>query len=271
MSKKACVIGWPVQHSLSPVLHGYWLKQYDIDGQYNALEINPEDYGNILPILESKNYVGANLTLPHKEKIFQHLTHIDEEAKAIGAVNILKLKDGQWHGSNSDAYGFRAHLLKECPDMKKQKALILGAGGAARAITYGLKTLGFKQIILSNRTLEKAQHLANHFSVESSDWNAKENQMQGCDLLVNTTSLGMKGQAPLVLDLSQLPANAIVADIVYNPLQTPLLQAAKNKHFRTLDGLGMLIYQAVPAFEAWFGVRPEVDENVRKILEAKLC
>jgi shikimate dehydrogenase len=273
--KRACVIGWPVAHSRSPVIHRYWLKLYGLDGEYEQEAVRPEEIEDFLHSLGQRGYEGANVTLPHKEAALAGADRPDAAATAIGAANTLWLDDkGLLHASNTDAYGFMTHLSAEAPDWNKGKrpVMVLGAGGAARAILHGLLEAGASKILLANRTEDRAKALAQSFGSRVSliPWGDRNRALAGCGLLVNATSLGMTGKPPLDLDLSALPLDATVADIVYSPLQTPLLAAAKARGNRTVDGLGMLLHQAVPGFERWFGVRPEVTPELRAYVAAHL-
>jgi shikimate dehydrogenase len=273
--KRACVIGWPVAHSRSPVIHRYWLKLYGLDGAYEMEEVRPEEIGGFLKGLGRRDYAGANVTLPHKEAALAAAARPDEAATSIGAANTLWLDDaGLLHASNTDSYGFMTHLAAEAPDWNKGKrpVVVLGAGGAARAILHGLVEAGATKILLANRTEGRAQALAEGFGAGVSviPWAERSNALAGCGLLVNATSLGMTGKPALDIDLSALPADAIVADIVYSPLETRLLAAARARGNRIVDGLGMLLYQAVPGFERWFGVRPEVTPELRAHVVAHL-
>lgn len=272
---RACVIGWPVEHSRSPTVHRYWLKQYGLEGTYEKEAVRPEELEDFLGSLARKGYAGANVTLPHKEAALRAAESADQAAVTIGAANTLWLDpDGTLHASNTDSYGFMASLAQQAPDWNRDRrqVVVLGAGGAARAIVYGLIAGGAGKILLANRTRERAEALAQNFdpAVEVVDWDDRHKALAACGLLVNATSLGLKGKPPLDLDLELLPADAIVADIVYSPLETPLLTAAKVKGNRTVDGLGMLLHQAVPGFERWFGVRPEVTPELRAHVAATL-
>jgi shikimate dehydrogenase len=266
--KRACVIGWPVAHSRSPVIHRYWLKLYGLDGAYEMEAVRPEDIGGFLKSLGERGYAGANVTLPHKEAALAAAVRPDEAARTIGAANTLWLDEaGLLHASNTDAYGFMTHLAAEAPDWNKgeRPVAVLGAGGAARAILHGLIEAGASRILLANRTEGRAKALAEGFGdrVSVIAWADRNRALAGCGLLVNTTSLGMTGKPPLDIDLAALPRDAIVADIVYSPLETPLLAAARARRNRVVDGLGMLLHQAVPGFERWFGVRPNVTPELR--------
>jgi shikimate dehydrogenase len=273
--KRACVIGWPVAHSRSPVIHRYWLKLYGLEGDYEREAVRPEEIEHFLRTLGGRGYAGANVTLPHKEAALAAADRADYAAAEIGAANTLWLDArGLLHASNTDAYGFMTHLSAEAPDWNKGKlpVLVLGAGGAARAILHGLIEAGAAKILLANRTGDRAKALAKSFGPRVSviRWEDRNRAHAGCGLLINATSLGMTGKAPLDIDLSTLPENALVADIVYSPLETKLLAAAKGRGNRVVDGLGMLLYQAVPGFERWFGLRPEVTPELRAHVAAQL-
>ena len=273
--KRACVIGWPVEHSRSPSIHRYWLAQYGIDGAYEKEAVEPKDLAGFLGSLEKRGYAGANVTLPHKEAALRLAVVADEAARSIGAANTLWLDQaGRLCAGNTDAYGFITNLEAEAPNWNegRRPVMVLGAGGAARAVLHGLLTEGAASIVLTNRTRGRADALAHAFgpSVTVIDWEDRRRALAGCGLLVNATSLGMTGKEPLDLDLAALPADAVVADIVYSPLQTELLAAARARGNRTVEGLGMLLYQAVPGFERWFGVRPEVTPELRAHVAATL-
>jgi shikimate dehydrogenase len=261
--KRACVIGWPVEHSRSPMIHRYWLSLYGIDGAYEKEAVPPGEARAFMRSLGEHGYVGANVTLPHKLVALEAADVKDEAARAIGAANTLWLDaDGKLNASNTDAYGFMTNLAEQAPRWNdgRRPVVVLGAGGAARAVLYGLIKAGASKVLLANRSRARADDLALAFPprVEVLDWEARDRALAGCGLLVNTTSLGMRGQAPLTIDLGRLPSDAIVADIVYSPLETPLLAEARKRGNIAVDGLGMLLYQAVPGFERWFGMRPEV-------------
>lgn len=269
--RRACVIGYPVKHSRSPKIHGYWLDKYGLSGAYGLAEIAPEDIGDFLSRLADHGFVGANVTVPYKEKAFQSCARRTPVAEALGAVNTLWIENGKLHGDNTDVAGFLGALDAEAPnwDSGLKTAVVLGAGGAARAILHGLKMRGAGAIRLVNRSRNRAEDLAAHFGgFEIVDWDNRSQALVGADLLVNTTSLGMKGQPPLDIDLAPLPAHAVVDDIVYIPLETPLLTQARARGLRTVGGLGMLLHQAVPGFERWFGVKPEVTAELRAMIEA---
>jgi shikimate dehydrogenase len=275
MTLRACVIGWPVEHSRSPVIHRYWLNEYEIDGAYEKEAVKPADLGRFLQELSGHGYVGANVTLPHKEAALGAAGAADAAALAIGAANTLWLDEkGALHASNTDAYGFVTNLDAEAPQWNEGVglAMVLGAGGAARAILYGLLAAGVPRILLANRTKTKAEALARVFGpqIEVIDWDERAAKLSACGLLINSTSLGMTGQPPLDIDISALPGSAIVADIVYTPLLTPLLVEAAKRGNAVVDGLGMLLHQAVPGFERWFGVRPHVTPALRAHVVATL-
>lgn len=263
-AKLAGVMGWPIAHSRSPRIHGHWLKQYGIDGAYVPLAIRPEHLSEAFAALPKVGFRGWNITLPHKEAALRLVDARTPAADRIGAVNTVTVQpDGSLSGDNSDAFGFIAHLYQSAPDWPRQKpAVVLGAGGAARAICFALLEAGVPEIRLINRTLARAESLAadNGSSVRPVAWDEREGALDGAGLLVNTTSLGMHGQPSLELRLDALPGDAVVNDIVYVPLETPLLAGAKARGLETVDGLGMLLHQARPGFERWFGHRPEVTE-----------
>jgi shikimate dehydrogenase len=273
--KRACVIGWPVEHSRSPAIHRYWLELYGIDGAYEKEAVRPEEFASFLGSLSDRGYAGANVTLPHKTEALRLATIADESARAIGAANTLWLDGtGRLNASNTDAYGFMTNLNQEAPHWNKGRApvMVLGAGGAARAILYGLIAQGASRILLANRTRDRAEALAGTFgpAVSVVDWDARNQALAGCGLLVNATSLGMSGKGPLDIEVEALPEDAVVADIVYSPLETPLLATARARRRQAVDGLGMLLYQAVPGFERWFGVRPQVTKELKAHVAATL-
>lgn len=271
--KKAFVTGHPIAHSRSPKIHGYWLRQYGIDGSYEAIDVRPEDFLPFLKSLEKNGLRGGNVTIPHKEAAFALVDRRDEAAETIGAVNTLWLEDGKVWGGNSDWIGFAGNLDQQAPGWAANgPAVVLGAGGAARAVIHALKQRGVKEIRITNRTLPRARELADRFgagvSVHGAD--AVGELLGDAGLLVNTTSLGMHGNETLAADPAGLPGHAIVTDIVYVPLETPLLAAAKSRGLKTVDGLGMLLHQAVPGFERWFGKRPEVTPELRGMIVADI-
>lgn len=269
-NKKAAVLGYPVHHSRSPRLHGYWLKYYNIAGSYEAIEVAPENLATTLKSLPEKGFTGCNLTLPHKEAALAIMDEIDATARMIGAVNTVVVRGGKLCGSNSDVYGFIQNLKQHARlSDYAHKAVILGAGGAARAVLYALLQEGFGDITITNRTQARAQDLAAHFAdnrIRVVGWERRDASLEVAGLLVNTTSLGLSGQPPLELSLAALPTKALVTDIIYSPLITPLLQRASERGNKVVDGLGMLLHQAVPGFEAWFGLRPEVTPELRAVV-----
>lgn len=266
---QAGVLGHPIAHSLSPRLHGFWLKKYGLEGQYQAYDVAPENLGNFLKSLPEQSFKGVNLTVPHKEAALDLLDDVDELARKIGAVNTVVVKeDGSLKGTNTDGYGFLANLKQGAPQWQapSTSAVIFGAGGAARALIVSLLQEGIDHIYLVNRTFERAEKLALELGgdrVEPLPWAERHTCLSEVNLLINSTTQGMTGYAPLDVNLERLPTEAVVTDIVYNPLDTPLLKAAKARGNPVVDGIGMLLHQAVPAFEAWFGVRPKVDQALR--------
>ncbi len=271
---RACIIGWPVQHSRSPLIHRYWLKELKIEGSYELAEVSPEDLPKFVRGLHGAGFAGANVTLPHKETAFALCDAVTDTAAGLKAVNTLWFADGRLHGGNTDVAGFLGSLDQEAPGWDKglEGAAVLGAGGAARAIIYALKIRGARRIFVINRTLARAEELAAQFGplVEALDFSCVSRALAKAKLLVNTTSLGMSGQPPLAADLSPLPADAVVSDIVYVPLESALIKTAKARGLRAVAGLGMLLHQAVPGFERWFGVRPQVTPELRALIEADI-
>jgi shikimate dehydrogenase len=276
-ARLAGVIGWPVAQSSSPRLHSYWLNEHGIDGAYVALPVKPEDFGRIVEALPLMGFAGANVTVPHKEAAFALAATLDADAKATGAVNTLVFSDGAVHGYNTDVQGFAASVAESfgADAARKGPAVVLGAGGAARAIVIALTRSGAPEIRLVNRTKARAEALARelrqHAPIAVANWGAWTDVFSGATLLVNATSLGMIGKAPLEISLDALPKTAAVADIVYNPLETELLKAAKSRGHRTMDGLGMLMHQAVAGFARWFGVTPKVTPGLRDTLVKALA
>jgi shikimate dehydrogenase len=273
--RRVCVIGWPVEHSRSPLIHRYWLERYGLAGAYEKEAVKPEDLPAFLGSLKAQGYAGANVTLPHKEAALGLATVADEAARTIGAANTLWLDAaGRLNASNTDAYGFMTNLNAVAPGWNegRRPVLVLGAGGAGRAVLHGLLAEGASRILLANRSAGRAQELAAAFgpAVTVVDWRERNRALSGCGLLVNATSLGMTGKDALDLDLASLPSDAAVADLVYSPLGTRLLAAARARGNRAVDGLGMLLHQAVPGFERWFGVRPAVTDELRAHVAASL-
>lgn len=274
MTRNVAIIGHPVSHSRSPLIHGYWLARHGIDGAYGVRDVAPENIDSFLAAFAASGLVGGNVTVPHKEAAFRACATRDSVAQALGAVNTLWLEDGALHGANTDVHGFLANLDAAEPDWARAlgEAVVLGAGGAARAVVYGLLQRGVDRVVVANRTRARGEALRETFGprVLPVEWRDLGGRLGGCRLLVNTTSLGMKGQPPLDINLSPLSPDALVTDIVYVPLETPLLKAAKARGLATVDGLGMLLHQAVPGFERWFGVRPEVTAELRALVIADL-
>ena len=270
----ACVIGHRVGYSRSPTLHAYWLRTMGIAGRYDLVDIAPEEFGAFLTQLRAHGYVGANVTKPHKQPAFALLDARDAAAEAIGAVNTVWLDGAHLIGSNTDVAGFLANLDAQAPgwDALAGPAVVLGAGGAGRAVVYGLRTRGL-DVALVNRTLSRAEALAQHFGagVTSHPWSQTPRLLADARLLVNATLLGATGQDALAIELSGLPASAVVCELNYVPLESKLLGSARQRGLRVVDGLGMLMYQAVPAFEHFFGVRPAVTPQLRAALEATLA
>jgi shikimate dehydrogenase len=264
---RVCLIGWPAAHSRSPIIHKYWLKSLGIDGDYRIEAVKPEDFAAFLASLGERGYVGANATLPHKEQALK-LADADARGRAVGAVNTLWFDQGKLRATNTDVEGFLDNLDEASPgwDKAADDALVLGAGGAGRAIVFGLVERGIRTIHLVNRTLPRQFGP----SVKPGTWDQIAALLPRAKLLVNTTSLGMKGQPPLDVDVGLLPAGASVADAVYIPLDTPLLNAARARGLKTADGLGMLLHQAVRGFSLWFGKRPQVTAELRGLVEADL-
>src|ERR1700691_6453869 len=271
-SPAACLIGWPAAHSRSPLIHHYWLRTLGIAGGYNIEAVPPEGFAEFVLHLSTHGFVGANVTIPHKERALA-LSKPDARARAVGAANTLWYDGGELRSTNTDIEGFINNLDACAPGWDAATdALVLGAGGSSRAVVFGLIERGIKRVHLANRTMERARALADQFgnSVQAIVWQAINEVLPPAGLLVNTTSLGMRGQPPLELDIGLLPSSAIVADLVYVPLETALLKAARARGLKTGDGLGMLLHQAVRGFELWFGQRPEVTSELRALAEADL-
>ncbi|PSH63831.1 shikimate dehydrogenase [Phyllobacterium brassicacearum] len=269
----AFVTGFPIRHSRSPLIHGHWLKKYGLDGSYQAIEVAPEGFADFVHNLQNNGFVGGNVTIPHKESAFALCSRHDTAAMEIGAVNTLWFEDGVLWGGNTDAYGFVANLDAMSPRWDERKsALVLGAGGASRAVVYALKQRGFTDIRIVNRTVERAKELADRLGcgISAHEWRMVPELLGDSALIVNTTSLGMEGKADESIDLTAAAPDALVTDIVYVPLETPLLKTARARGLKTVDGLGMLLHQAVPGFERWFGTRPDVTPELRKVILADM-
>ena len=263
----ACVIGWPVKHSRSPVIHRFWLKEIGLAGDYVLQPVEPEAIATFFRDLPNGPYVGCNVTVPHKEAAFAAVSRREEAAEETGALNTIWIEDGKLVGTNTDPIGFLASLDDEASgwDAAKGDAVVLGAGGAARAIVWALLSRGFAPVHVINRTPERAHALADRFGprVWPASWDKLPDLLGRANFLVNTTTLGMRGQPPLIIDLAALPPASVVNDLIYVPLDTPLLVAARAGGHRTVGGLGMLLHQAVPGFEHWFGRRPRVTPALR--------
>ena len=273
MTVRVCITGHPVTYSRSPMLHGFWLKTYGIDGFYGSEDVPPETAADFYRSLAARGYAGCNVTAPNKEIAFSVLDEADPSAVALGAANTLWLDGGKLFGANTDGAGFLASLDAGAPDWQGEGvALVLGAGGASRAVVHALVARGLDKVYLANRTLARAEALAAQFGpkVMPLVWEDMPGHLAEADLLVNATSLGMKGKEPLEIDLSGVKRDAVVTDIVYVPLTTPFLRIAAARGLRTVDGLGMLLHQGVPGFQRWFGVRPEVTEDLRALIVADL-
>jgi shikimate dehydrogenase len=270
--RAACLIGWPAAHSRSPLIHHYWLRTLGIEGGYNIEAVPPEGFAEFVMHLSTHGFVGANVTIPHKERALA-LSMPDARARAVGAANTLWYDGGELRSTNTDIEGFINNLDACAPGWDAATdALVLGAGGSSRAVVFGLVERGIKRVYLANRTIERAEALAVQFGadVHPVAWDAIKDLLPRTGLLVNTTSLGMHGQPALEVDAGLLPSHAVVADLVYAPLETPLLAAARAHGLKTADGLGMLLHQAVRGFELWFGQRPEVTPELRALVEADL-
>ncbi len=272
--KKACVIGWPIAHSRSPLIHSYWLKKYGIEAVYEKKAIEPGNAADFIANLASSEFTGCNVTIPHKETAFQAVAKTDEIARRMGAVNTVYLKNGAVCGTNTDGEGFIASLRHSHPEfnLRNKTAMIVGAGGAAKAIIGALLDEGVTKIGIINRTRERILDLQAQFGsgiYEITQTNS-DDALKSCELLVNTTSQGMEGQPPLELEIQSLNPNALVADIVYTPQETAFLAKASQQGNPVLGGLGMLLHQAVRGFELWFGVRPEVTSDLYELIAADI-
>ncbi|MFZ0558230.1 MAG: shikimate dehydrogenase [Methylovirgula sp.] len=274
MTPRAFIIGWPVAQSRSPLIHGTWLDELHIEGSYERLPVPPQELEVFLLSFRERGFVGGNVTIPHKEKAFALCTATTPTAAHLEAVNTLWMEGGKLNGDNTDTMGFLASLDEDVPGWGKalEKAVVLGAGGAARGIVYALLSRGARRIVVVNRSQARGEELRSRFgtSIVLADSGDLAGALAGADLLVNTTSLGMAGQPPLEIDLAPLPDHAIVADIVYVPLETVLLAQARRRGLKTSGGLGMLLHQAVPGFARWFGVRPRVTPELRARVAADI-
>jgi len=269
--RRACVIGWPVSHSRSPLIHGYWLTRYGIDGSYTRVPVQPDDAARFLGRLRVEGYVGCNVTIPHKVTACAVAAEVRPAARAAGAANTLWYEGDRLVADNTDAAGFVQNLRDAVPGLDFHGAVVamLGAGGAARGIAFALLEAGAGAVRVFNRSGARADAFAAYFGakVQALGWDERNTALDGVSLLVNTTPLGMPGSEPLGIDIAALDRTAVVADIVYVPILTPLLAAAQARGLVAVDGLGMLLHQAVPGFERWFGVRPEVTGELRALVQ----
>ena len=270
----AFVCGHPIAHSRSPLIHGTWLKLSNINGTYRAVDVPPENFSTFVEKIKAREFAGGNVTIPHKEAAFALADQRDETADLIGAVNTLWIENGRLNATNTDAYGFAANLDGRATGWDKAKsALVIGAGGASRAIIHALKQRGFSDIRIANRTKARAVELKDRFGsgISAHEFTAINELAKDAGLIVNTTSLGMKGDGDIPLNFASVNLDALVTDIVYVPLMTPFLNSAKAAGLKTADGLGMLLHQAVPGFEKWFGVRPQVTSALRDLIIADMA
>jgi len=269
----AGVMGWPVAHSRSPVIHNHWIRQYGLNGTYGLFPVEPQNIDDAIRGLKALGLAGCNITIPHKVEAMKRMDWVDPLAQRMGAINTIVVQaDGALHGYNNDGFGFIQSLRDDKPDWRADAGpiTVLGAGGAARAIVLSLIDEGASEIRLINRTRAKADALAQEFGqvVTAYDWSERHDALAGCALLINTTNQGMHGQADLDLQLDQLPTSALVADAIYIPLETALLAQARQRGNTTVNGLGMLLNQARPAFKAWFGVMPEITPALHQAIIA---
>jgi shikimate dehydrogenase len=274
VGSRAGVVGWPIEHSRSPTIHRYWLKELGIPGSYDKFAVRPGEFSRFAAEIGAGGLVGANVTVPHKEAAFTACDARTPVAEALGAVNTLWRQDGRLWGDNTDVAGFSANLDEAAPgwEGRGKLAVVIGAGGAARAIIYALISRGFARVVIVNRTQARAEALAAHFggSTTAVPWADLATELPKADLLVNASTLGMIGQPALTIELSALPERAVVTDAVYVPLRTPLIEAASARGLRVAEGLGMLLHQAAPAFARWFGKRPVVTPALRALVEAEV-
>jgi shikimate dehydrogenase len=264
--KRACVIGWPIVHSRSPLIHKYWLRQYGIDGSYSREPVQPEELTQFLSALSDSGFAGCNVTVPHKEAVFAAARIKASSAAAVGAANTLWFENGALACANTDTYGFMSNLDSQAPHWRDASGqiLVLGAGGSARAVIHGLLESGRKDIRIFNRTVNRAENIAQHFGsgVSAWPWDVRNDHAEGASLFINTTTLGMNGVGDPDINFRLSHKNAVAADLVYVPLETSFLKSARTHGLVGVDGLGMLLHQAVPGFEKWFGVRPEVTSEL---------
>jgi shikimate dehydrogenase len=266
---KACVIGDPIAHSRSPLIHGHWLKQHGILGSYDRVQVTSAELGKFLRNLDAYGYAGCNVTIPHKQAALVHVDHVDDRVERCGALNTIYMSGGKTHATTTDGIGFCANVEDHCPDFSfiGANVVIYGAGGSARPITDELLRRGARKILITNRTQSRADEIATHFGLPVMSANGDVSKyLPKTDILINCTSQGMKGEGTIDLDLTLLPKSAIVADIVYVPLITDFLKNAQDLGLRIVPGLGMLLHQAVPGFESWFGVRPKVTKRLHDLV-----
>jgi shikimate dehydrogenase len=272
--KKACVIGWPIKHSRSPLIHNYWLNQHGIDGVYESVAVESKNLHSFIRNLESNGYQGCNVTIPHKEAVVEAVDEFDNIVAQTGSLNTVYMSDKKILGTSTDGEGFLNNICAHYPDfdIQNKTVFILGAGGSAKAICQKLISAKARRIFVLNRTKERALELQNHFGtiIQVVETTEIQERLKISDLLINTTSQGMIGQVALDFDIASLPAHAIVADIVYVPLKTKLIETAEVRHLKTVPGLGMLLHQAVEGFERWFGVRPSVTQELYDLVEADI-
>ncbi len=271
----AGVMGWPVMHSRSPMLHNYWFKQHDLAGTYVPLAIRPEGLAAALRALRALGFAGCNLTIPHKQQAMTIVDEVDGLARSIGAISCVVVRpDGALAGTNNDCYGFIQNVRQEQPGWRADAGpiAVIGAGGGSRAVCYGLAQEGAKEIRLLNRTFARAKGIADEFGgpIKALPWEQRHGALEGAAMVVNTTSCGMIGQSLLDISLDKLPKTALAADIIYIPLETPFLAAARKRGNRTVNGVGMLLNQGRPAWKAWFGIEPEVTAELRAMIETTL-
>lgn len=272
--KKLYVIGWPIRHSRSPLIHNHWIKKHQLDAIYSQKAIEPDDLAEFIHTLKIDDCLGFNITIPHKQAVFSQVTARDILAEKLAATNTISWRNEALYASNTDGYGFLKNLVQQSGWQAKQRPVIIyGAGGAARAILQAMHDAGANDIYIYNRTIKRAEKLLEDLTIKASILNTIDEMSESlttCGLFINTTSLGMNGQNDIEIDLSALPKDAIVTDIVYTPLQTGLLKQAADLGLVTVDGLGMLLHQAAKAFEIWFGILPEVDDELRELVIADL-
>jgi shikimate dehydrogenase len=264
--KRACVIGWPIAHSRSPLIHGYWLRKYGIDGSYTKEPVRPDDLAEYLLSLKQRGFAGCNVTVPYKEAAYAMASIQMPPAVAVGAANTLWFEGDVLACTNTDTYGFMANLDQSASEWRKVSGpvLVLGAGGSARAVIYGFLESGKDDIRIFNRTPDRAEDIARHFGtrVTAWPWEVRNDHVPQASVIVNTTTLGMNGVGDPDIDFSLSRKDTVVADLVYVPLETPLLKSARRHGLVGVDGLGMLLHQAVPGFEKWFGIRPDVTSEL---------